>query len=55
LQPVQKNQQEEVKFTFNVGKCDKIFGIDKVSKAKIAALESKEKEAEKIFNDTHPQ
>jgi hypothetical protein len=25
LQPVQKNRQEEVKFTFNVGKCDKIF------------------------------
>jgi hypothetical protein len=25
LQPVQKKQQEEVKFTFNVGKCDKIF------------------------------
>jgi hypothetical protein len=25
LQPVQKNQQEEVKFTFNVAKCDKIF------------------------------
>jgi hypothetical protein len=25
LQPVQKKWQEEVKFTFNVGKCDKIF------------------------------
>jgi hypothetical protein len=25
LHPVQKKQQEEVKFTFNVGKCDKIF------------------------------
>jgi hypothetical protein len=25
LQPVKKKQQEEVKFTFNVGKCDKIF------------------------------
>jgi hypothetical protein len=25
LQPVQKNQQEEIKFTFNVAKCDKIF------------------------------
>jgi predicted secreted protein len=25
LQAVQKKQQEEVKFTFNVGKCDKIF------------------------------
>jgi hypothetical protein len=25
LQPVQKKQQEEIKFTFNVGKCDKIF------------------------------
>jgi hypothetical protein len=25
LQPVQKKQQEEVKFTFNVDKCDKIF------------------------------
>jgi hypothetical protein len=25
LQPVQKNRQEEVKFTFNVAKCDKIF------------------------------
>jgi hypothetical protein len=25
LQPVHKKQQEEVKFTFNVGKCDKIF------------------------------
>jgi hypothetical protein len=25
LQPVPKKQQEEVKFTFNVGKCDKIF------------------------------
>jgi hypothetical protein len=25
LQPVQKKQQEEVKFTHNVGKCDKIF------------------------------
>jgi hypothetical protein len=25
LQLVQKNQQEEVKFTFNVAKCDKIF------------------------------
>jgi hypothetical protein len=23
--PVQKKRQEEVKFTFNVGKCDKIF------------------------------
>jgi hypothetical protein len=23
LQPVQKKRQEEVKFTFNVGKCDK--------------------------------
>jgi hypothetical protein len=25
LQPVQKKRQEEFKFTFNVGKCDKIF------------------------------
>jgi hypothetical protein len=25
LQPVQKNRREEVKFTFNVAKCDKIF------------------------------
>ena len=25
FQPVQKKRQEEVKFTFNVGKCDKIF------------------------------
>jgi hypothetical protein len=25
LQPVQKKRQEKVKFTFNVGKCDKIF------------------------------
>jgi hypothetical protein len=25
LQPVQKKWQEEVKFTFKVGKCDKIF------------------------------
>jgi hypothetical protein len=25
LQPVQKKRQVEVKFTFNVGKCDKIF------------------------------
>jgi hypothetical protein len=25
LQPVQKKRQDEVKFTFNVGKCDKIF------------------------------
>jgi hypothetical protein len=25
LQPVQKNRQEEVKFTFNLAKCDKIF------------------------------
>jgi hypothetical protein len=25
LHPVQKNQQEEVKFTLNVAKCDKIF------------------------------
>jgi hypothetical protein len=25
LQPIQKKWQEEVKFTFNVGKCDKIF------------------------------
>jgi hypothetical protein len=25
LGPVQKKWQEEVKFTFNVGKCDKIF------------------------------
>jgi hypothetical protein len=25
LQSVQKNRQEEVKFTFNVAKCDKIF------------------------------
>jgi hypothetical protein len=25
LQPVQKKRQEEVRFTFNVGKCDKIF------------------------------
>jgi hypothetical protein len=25
LQPVQNKRQEEVKFTFNVGKCDKIF------------------------------
>jgi hypothetical protein len=25
LQPVQKNRQEGVKFTFNVGICDKIF------------------------------
>jgi hypothetical protein len=25
LQPVQKNRQEEIKFTFNVAKCDRIF------------------------------
>jgi hypothetical protein len=25
LQPVQRNRQEEIKFTFNVAKCDKIF------------------------------
>jgi hypothetical protein len=25
LQPVQKNRQEEIKFTFNIAKCDKIF------------------------------
>jgi hypothetical protein len=25
LQPVRKKRQEEVKFTFNIGKCDKIF------------------------------
>jgi hypothetical protein len=25
LQSVQKKQQEEIKFTFNIGKCDKIF------------------------------
>jgi hypothetical protein len=25
LPPVQKKRQEEVKFTFNVRKCDKIF------------------------------
>jgi hypothetical protein len=25
LQPVQKNRQKEIKFTFNVAKCDKIF------------------------------
>jgi hypothetical protein len=25
LQSVQKNQQEKVKFTFNIAKCDKIF------------------------------
>jgi hypothetical protein len=25
LQPVQKKHQEEIKFIFNVGKCDKIF------------------------------
>ena len=25
LQSVQKNRHEEVKFTFNVAKCDKIF------------------------------
>jgi hypothetical protein len=25
LQPIQKNQQGEVKFTFNVAKCEKIF------------------------------
>jgi hypothetical protein len=25
LQPVQKNQQEKIKFTFNVAKCDRIF------------------------------
>jgi hypothetical protein len=25
LQPVQKNQQEEIKFTFNIAKCDRIF------------------------------
>jgi hypothetical protein len=25
LQPIQKNQQEDVKFTFNVTNCDKIF------------------------------
>jgi hypothetical protein len=24
-QPIQKNRQEEVKFTFDVAKCDKIF------------------------------
>jgi hypothetical protein len=27
LQPVQKNWQEEIKFTFNVAKCDKIFDV----------------------------
>jgi hypothetical protein len=37
LQPVQKKLQVEVKFTFNVGKCDKIFdellknGNDKIN------------------------
>jgi hypothetical protein len=31
LQPVQKNQQEEVKFNFNVAKCDKTF--DKLLKS----------------------
>jgi hypothetical protein len=25
LQPIKKKHQEEVKFTFNVGECDKIF------------------------------
>jgi hypothetical protein len=25
LHPVQKNQQEEIKFNFNVAKCDRIF------------------------------
>jgi hypothetical protein len=25
LQPVQKNRQKEIKFTFNVAKCDRIF------------------------------
>jgi hypothetical protein len=25
LHPVQKNRQEEIKFTFNVAKCDRIF------------------------------
>jgi hypothetical protein len=25
LQPVQKNRQEEIKFTFNFAKCDRIF------------------------------
>jgi hypothetical protein len=25
LQPVQKKRQDEIKFTFNVGKCDQIF------------------------------
>jgi hypothetical protein len=25
FQPIQKKRHEEVKFTFNVGKCDKIF------------------------------
>jgi hypothetical protein len=25
LQPIQRNRQEEVNFTFNVAKCDKIF------------------------------
>jgi hypothetical protein len=29
------------------------IGTDMVSKAKIPALESKEKELEKIFNDMH--
>jgi hypothetical protein len=33
LQPVQKKRQEDVKFTFNVGKCDKIF--DKLLKMAI--------------------
>jgi hypothetical protein len=30
------------------------IGTDTVSKAKIATLERKKKEVEKIFNDTHP-
>jgi hypothetical protein len=25
LQPIQKKRQEEVEFTINIGKCDKIF------------------------------
>jgi hypothetical protein len=31
LQPIQKNRQEEIKFTFNVAKCDKI--LDELVKA----------------------
>jgi hypothetical protein len=34
LKPVHRNRQDEIKFTFDVGKCDKIFdellSIDKI-------------------------